>query len=628
MKRCWNCTKLLSKCTVSIKNCQFQNCGSSGHVIAIQTDVQSTTIQNCSISNTDSIYSGGICVHSNGKVEIIFINFVLTSVDSALSIQSEESTEKVSVTHCLFDSCSGNSYSCFYISAKTNSFEFKDITVKNVKISGCYDYLGSLNLKGQITLTLTNVSFTGVSSSCLYGGGTGMIFSGIPELIFDKCNFVNNEAHQDKSKSRPLANSDTIPYYNSDCGAIQIGCQAETAEMVLRFRDCNFRENKAFWHGGALAIQTIKELELYNCKLEQNIANCDFETSSSNLLFENYFHKKKDGRGGAIYLNHASGCVDSFTQNVIINDCKLSWNKAHDGYAIYIEGDDPGTEFNIIKNNLNDNCDPNNHDSNDPSIIYGAVIATEIWNFTKDTLRPPGKPENNNCFSQSDNNLQINELFHVDHSGRTQTKAFTESDYFPADSFSASISFSYSAYFTNSSPFSQSDHFPSSSYFTDSDQFTKSSQFSESDPFSKSNLFTGSNHFTNSDHFSPSNQFSSSSKFTNSDPFANTGDFSKTGLFSQSEHFSESAQFSKSSDFTDSDPFSNSNKFTNSDSFTKTGEFSKTEFFSESTQFSNWFSFSESSHFSYSNKFTNSDSFTKTVGFSKSAIFSETEHFS
>lgn len=54
---------------VSIKNCQFQNCGSSGHVIAIQTDVQSTTIQNFSISNTDSIYSGGICVHSNGKIE-------------------------------------------------------------------------------------------------------------------------------------------------------------------------------------------------------------------------------------------------------------------------------------------------------------------------------------------------------------------------------------------------------------------------------------------------------------------------------------------------------------------------------------------------------------------------------
>lgn len=67
---------------------------------------------------------------------------------------------------------------------------------------------------------------------------------------------------KNKSKSRPLASSDAIPYYNGDCGAIQIGCQAETAEMVLRFRDCNFRENKAFWHGGALAIQAIKELEL------------------------------------------------------------------------------------------------------------------------------------------------------------------------------------------------------------------------------------------------------------------------------------------------------------------------------------------------------------------------------
>lgn len=45
---------------------------------------------------------------------------------------------------------------------------------------------------------------------------------------------------------------------------------------------------------------------------------------------------------------------------VKINGCTFSNNYAFDGHAIYIEGDDPGTEFDIANNNLINNYDKNN----------------------------------------------------------------------------------------------------------------------------------------------------------------------------------------------------------------------------------------------------------------------------
>lgn len=406
----------------SIKNCPFINCGNAGHVINVESNVQSTKIHDCSINYDSNTFSGGISIHSNGKIEISYISFISTSVDSALSIESEEETKLVSVMQCLFDSCTVNSQSCFYIYTQTSSFVFKDITVKNTKLTGCDNYLGRFILNGHYTLTMTNVSFNNIACSSLFGGGTGMAFSGISELVFDKCDFVNNEAHQDRSESRPIAikDADQTPYYNGDGGAIQIGCQTETAGMIVRFKNCNFNNNKAARHGGALAIQTIKEIELFECKIERNNANFDFE-SSSNLLYEKYFHKKKDGRGGAIYLNPAAGCVDSTIENVVINDCEISWNNAYDGYAMYVEDDDIGKRFTIIKNNFNENYNPKNYD-NDPNIIYGALITTEINTITKDTIRPPGNTENYNYFAYSNTNLKVNEISYVDHSGRTITK--------------------------------------------------------------------------------------------------------------------------------------------------------------------------------------------------------------
>lgn len=73
-------------------------------------------------------------------------------------------------------------------------------------------------------------------------------------------------------------------------------------DKALKFNKYTFKRNKAFRHGWALSIQTLNKVEIVDCIFESNEAFADFE-SSGNLLFENHYHKKDEGRGGAIYIN-------------------------------------------------------------------------------------------------------------------------------------------------------------------------------------------------------------------------------------------------------------------------------------------------------------------------------------
>lgn len=53
----------------------------------------------------------------------------------------------------------------------------------------------SFKLNGHISIMFYNLTFTNIACSCLYGGGTGMIYRGISELIFQQCDFSNNKVH-------------------------------------------------------------------------------------------------------------------------------------------------------------------------------------------------------------------------------------------------------------------------------------------------------------------------------------------------------------------------------------------------------------------------------------------------
>lgn len=131
----------------------------------------------------------------------------------------------------------------------------------------------------------------------------------------------------------------------------------------------------------------MKTVDIINCSFENNYANNDFNEQSSYLLSENHFHKKKEGRGGAIYINPnynydyaGVSCYDkdSYMTNVLIKGCSFSTNSAQDGYAIYIEGDDLGTKFDVQQNSFTNNYNFGSYVENDENLTIRGVIATDI----------------------------------------------------------------------------------------------------------------------------------------------------------------------------------------------------------------------------------------------------------
>lgn len=182
----------------------------------------------------------------------------------------------------------------------------------------------------------------------------------------------------------------------------------------MKFDNCLFSKNKAVRHGGAIAIQTIGAVEITNCIFEENIAN--YKPSSSSRMLEepnNYFDLKEEGRGGAIYINpwfsykDLGSQANNFLKSIKIENCQFTSNSAFDGFAIYIEGDDPGTIFTIQNNNFTNNYDQTENSQN------RGVIITEIERLLKEPI------VKSNTFNPYPNNYNIYPIIFVNHSART-----------------------------------------------------------------------------------------------------------------------------------------------------------------------------------------------------------------
>lgn len=193
--------------------------------------------------------------------------------------------------------------------------------------------------------------------------------------------------------------------------------------------------------------------------------------------------------------------------------CEFIENKAYDGYRIYIEGDDMGTKFDDIQQNIfTDNNKPNPNDASDPNLTIRGDILTEIHTIKDEVTRQ-------NTFSESNHK----KLIYIDlYGNRIPTLAFTESEVF-----------------SYSDAFSCSGHFSLSNYFSDSRKFNKSDLFSMSNDFTKSITFSGTQGFTETD------AFGETEGFTKSNAFAETKGFTKTDAFIESKGFSKSDAFSE-----------------------------------------------------------------------------------
>lgn len=115
-----------------------------------------------------------------------------------------------------------------------------------------------------VTLLLENIT-TKLNNRCnsFYGGGSGIWFTDINTIKFSNCKFLNNIALKSPVPRDKLPREATeASYYSGDSGGVQFGFSNTIYNVNMIFNNCQFIGNRAVRHGGALALQTVKDVEI------------------------------------------------------------------------------------------------------------------------------------------------------------------------------------------------------------------------------------------------------------------------------------------------------------------------------------------------------------------------------
>lgn len=257
---------------------------------------------------------------------------------------------------------SGESTIRLFKNDSQSGVDLTGLTIQNSKHTGdggVYRPHGTNNIKyctfknnssgkqgGALLLYNYNVTIEG----CLFEGNTAVIGGAIHtgadvnnnlySVVLKNCDFVNNEA----------------------TGSNGGGAISKVKNNILTATGCTFDGNKAVY-GGALFINTTKDVVVENCAFANNVATTN---------------------GGAVYM-HAN-CSDTVT----INRCKMYLNTAVDGAAIY----DLAANYSIITNN----------------VIYnnGCVVNVDKKYIGVATIKPLLLANNTICFNYGRVNITSN----------------------------------------------------------------------------------------------------------------------------------------------------------------------------------------------------------------------------
>ena len=334
-------------------------------------------------------------IRTRGKAGILFSQ--LTTLNDPITIEN-----------CIFDNCesTNNNNRCMSITAYTTSITFDNNTIQNMQEQGNSGYSVVFTLKTKVsTFIINEMNFLDNRCNSDYGGGSGLWITGTDKIEFNNCEFINNIALKSPNKRNQYPTGYN-EYFTGDGGGIQYGFSQSISNVDLTFEGCLFRQNKAVRHGGAIAIQTQKTVEIIRCTFEGNVANYQ-TTTSIEMLYDNHYNKKPEGRGGAIYLNPSftSNQGTYYLKSVKIEGCTFRRNTAYDGHAIYIEGDQCETHISINNNDFINNY------NKESGAVSQAAISSEIQDVFTDNIVEL------NRFSYSLSDVKVAPFMYVDHNG-------------------------------------------------------------------------------------------------------------------------------------------------------------------------------------------------------------------
>lgn len=373
---------------IFIENCEFFECGRPGNMplITVLNQLSSINFKNSNFTYIDATHSCMIVGIKSNEATFDNCRFIQCGNPLiSLGYKNSESAYEANgegefvFTNNYVKSNNGQIIHCdkMLIKPIISNNTFEDIIIKDTSFINIFSIISEIELINNTFARITNIG-TDESMS----GGLGILITSFLDeftLRYEKCKFYD------------IINSHTTTP-RSQGGAIQFGFLNSTLNKCIEIINCEFKRNKAKRHGGALSIRTGKSVLIRDCEFESNVANN--ENNSSELLFTNHYEWKNKGFGGAIYLNptfRTDDGNDYCMKNVTITNCIFRMNRAYQGYAIYIEGENCETTFSINDNNqFIDNYESENSPSG------GGIIASEITTIDINHIKTE------NSFSNSD----------------------------------------------------------------------------------------------------------------------------------------------------------------------------------------------------------------------------------
>lgn len=260
------------------------------------------TFDGCRFNNCgeNSIDLGIADISTTRHESFVFTNNYVNSTNTRF-INAPRIRAKPVIDNNIFDSCTLNDKYFIYILHNQDEIEFNNDTFSNIINRG------------------TGASTCGGLTANVERSGSKFTFK------YTNCHFINI---RNEHSNQPSSQGGAIQYFSND-----------NVEVDFEITNCEFNNNKAYLHGGAISLRTSGRVSITGCIFEFNEANS--RSSSSKLLFNNYYERKNQGNGGAIYLNPTFNVnnQDYSMISVTITGCTFKKNRGHQGYAIYIEGE-------------------------------------------------------------------------------------------------------------------------------------------------------------------------------------------------------------------------------------------------------------------------------------------------
>ena len=339
-----------------ISGCNFQNCGTSGTVIVIESFENIIESSNILFDDVNQA-ARGLEIKTISVSSVRHCSFIRCNSPGSEkyqwgggiyinnSIQTEEQ-EELSIEYCRFDACSSNNGCAMVLNISSNPTIRETIFENHKDNQYILCIFGTIYFQDSFVIEKCSFVNNQFSSDAIDGGGSGIwiandqfLMPGTPtKLTFEGCIWESNTG-----------------LYG---GAFALGKSATVNSTELSFENCIFENNKASGgKGGALYLFTSQPVNFEGCNFTNNSASDSGTGDGGSIWIDNdavarisncFFTGSKASSGNALYLSSNLLNVEIVDSQFLSNG-ESGTQIVHNGQEIHISNTNISSGSNQLR---------------------------------------------------------------------------------------------------------------------------------------------------------------------------------------------------------------------------------------------------------------------------------------